>query len=263
MYPVNFPTHQMSPAVAGQALRDKRQIPWALAFQPQFGFLYPVKTLIMQKWLCTLGLLYAFHANAQSPGIRAPEKYTALFIEPLAAIDNSNGMSVRAGAEHRFSHHWSLSATGGAYFEKGYIVRTELKWLEPADNGLYFISLEYEYLNHAHTYKDWYKKYDSASGHDEEDLTRPVNYTMDKQIHQINLKYGRQEFWKHHWWFESYVGVGIRFKTAARDIAYVELDKLYHYHESAIRNISSQEGYFVTFALSIGIKFGRVFPRRS
>src|SRR5882757_2459697 len=107
--------------------------------------------LPMQRWLLMVCLLPCLQTNAQNPHGRAKEKYAIIFVEPLAALDYSNGQSIRAGAEYRLGRQWSVSATGGVYLQEGYIVRTELKWLMPGVNELNFISLEYEYISHLYT----------------------------------------------------------------------------------------------------------------
>jgi len=217
----------------------------------------------MQKTLLLFCLLSGFAAAAQRRGYSSiPARYTIIFVEPAAAIDFFNGASIRLGAEHKWCKKWSLSGTGGVYVEKGFMGKLEVKYLVRDNRSdRHSVSLEYEHKQHQHTTDDFYRKPDSREGY-LPDESRPVSYSSDKHINQLNAKYVYDQFWQRHWWLEAYAGLGIKFKTTTNSISDAEQDNLYHFHESVIRNFSFSGGTFVQPAVVIGIKFGFVFSKK-
>ncbi len=218
----------------------------------------------MKKLSLAILLLLSLFSEGQHTHFynRIPGKYLVVFIEPAALLDFYNGPGLRLGTEYSINKMWSVSGTAGVYFEQGYMIRGELKrYYINRDNRLYFFSLAYLNAWHIHQANDFYRKPDPTEGY-VADKSRPVNYLSDKHINNINLVWGYDLFWNHHWWFEVYTGAGIKFKTVNNNISDAIQDQLYHFHESVIDNLSFTSGRITTLSIMLGIKTGILFARQ-
>jgi len=214
----------------------------------------------MKKTLILFIVLFAMKARGQtSTSNTSFTNYNFYFIEPLSALDFFNGPCLRLGSEFPLNYKYSLSITLGVYFEKGDLLKKELKrYYQNDEKERQFISIGYEYINHVHYVNDVYERIDSVSG------AVPLNnmsvsYSVGKHINDFYFKYGYDILWKHHWLFEFYTGLGVRFKDANKSITDSVQSKLYHFNESMIEYYSFHTGHFVQPIALLGIKVGKLF----
>jgi hypothetical protein len=121
--------------------------------------------------------------------------------------------------------------------------------------------MEYMHNWHIHTIHDYYRKPDPTYGYIEDD-SRPLSFTVEKNIHVIDLTVGVDEFWRHHWLIQLYAGAGIKFRKAVTSVPDSTLEQLYHYHESMIEGVSATPGNSLLPDIRWGIRIGRVFYAR-
>jgi hypothetical protein len=217
-------------------------------------------------------LLPAFILLLLCPGLRAQDTtlsnripshaYTIVYNEPLALLDGFNGLSARFGVEHAWNSIWSLYGTGGVYFEQGYVARVGIKrFCGQDENHRYSLGIEYMHNWHIHTEHDYYRKPDPTEDYAPDD-SRPLSFTEEKNNHVIDLTVNVDEFWRHHWVFQFYGGVGVKFKNAIIGVPDSTLEQLYHFHESMIEGVSATSGNYVLPDFRFGIRIGRVFYAR-
>uniref|UniRef100_UPI00375021B8 hypothetical protein n=1 Tax=Flavobacterium sp. TaxID=239 RepID=UPI00375021B8 len=186
-----------------------------------------------------------------------------LYIAPLSLIDFFDGPSIRYGADIKLHKKLFFSFEAGNYLpssesvkrnSSGYLIKPEIKFkiLENKYNTQY-LGIEYQYKQQSYEFKDSISV--SVGSNFEK------QYSMNRKINCISLKYSFVEELGEKFTFTYYLGLGIRFIKSSNNLTQAENDGILddEFHggtqvESFIRPI----GTINTVNFLIGIKFGYI-----
>ena len=182
------------------------------------------------------------------------EQVQTIFIEPFALIDIYNSPSIRIGTEYPLNRFYTFTATLGTY---GSIASTAIKleakrYFNFDYNRRYYLSLQYFYKHANYGVSDYLP--DSI---DRSKSIKDIDYRVDKFATGISINGGMMGFHKHRIVVEGYVGVGLRYRSAAlEDITHDKQELLYHYHESIIDNATNSPGAYWAPEILLGMRIG-------
>ncbi len=177
----------------------------------------------------------------------------SFFIEPVALVDIMNGLSLRVGAEYGVGRSWALAGTGGYYFDtkKGWIGKIEVKKYlkQPGKTGdLRYFSTECYYRTTT------YRQLDSFRIPGIADYGK--DYTIDKHIAGICLKYGAVRLLAHKVVLDYYAGIGVRYRAATATISDMEYEHIDYNLESMIFPYTSAISKKMRPDITLGIRLG-------
>ena len=178
-----------------------------------------------------------------------------IFIEPLALLDIFNSPSIRLGYEHPVFKNVSALLVGGIY-NHGYYAKLGAKRYFLSNNLWgHFCGVSAFYKNCAFNTEDYLSVSTPGKGTTKGD--NPIKYSIAKSVYGMDFEWGQTISGK-HLMLEYFAGYGFRIKTTKISILHQTQERLYHYHESMIENITTSPGtdeFQPSFSLGVRIGY--------
>ena len=174
------------------------------------------------------------------------------FIEPISLIDIYNKSSLRLGTEYSISKRYAAGATVGAYGSGYYACKLEMKrYFAFRAKQRYYVSLQYFYKHTDLTVNDVSRTLPKGSpGYD-------INYKVNRYASFMNINTGIVTFHRHHFIFDGYMGIGIRYHSVTVEgLTPAQDEDRFFYHDSVIDKYTNGNDEGWRLNLSLGVRFG-------
>ncbi|CAM4277323.1 hypothetical protein [Flavobacterium terrigena] len=191
------------------------------------------------------------------------EKFS-ITVSSTHLIDPWDGSSIRIGIEKPLNN-FIINLEAGKYIAnswsikpniKGYILNPIVKFkVYTNDNGVTeYVGVDYLYKDFSHDTNDSIKI---------NNVTINKDYRVSRKVHAVSLKYFQRKDFNKHFFYDFYVGLGIRFTSSQSDLTEEErydiLNDEYH-GATQIENEINRTGKFFRPNIYCGVKFGyRIF----